>query len=323
MMTAKRFGMLEEALVIVASDNGAMPGGGQGGSNWPLRGEKQTPFEVRFLLLGGGGVSDARAPPYSRDDAPTLSYPPRARPQGGVRVPALMYSESERIIPRHARGTRFDGLFHVSDWLPTIFVGSAHGDESMLTSSNHTIDGVNQWTALIQQSDDKFTPSKATSTATLPRRHLILQASYLEGVAAIISGDYKLVYFNDSSAAGWWNTTGANEHAHEIRDVTDPTHDGLYLFDLSSDPNERVNLVGSKSEDHHKARVSLQVAFCEYYATRVADSAWRTDDVDAWKTWLDSNGGFVSAWTTVNETTQWPVSRYGFGADHAFAAICT
>ena len=55
MMTAKRFGMLEEALVIVASDNGAMPGGGQGGSNWPLRGEKQTPFEVRFLLLGGGG----------------------------------------------------------------------------------------------------------------------------------------------------------------------------------------------------------------------------------------------------------------------------
>ena len=61
MMTAKRFGMLEEALVIVASDNGAMPGGGQGGSNWPLRGEKQTPFEVRFLLFGEGGERRASA----------------------------------------------------------------------------------------------------------------------------------------------------------------------------------------------------------------------------------------------------------------------
>ena len=52
MMTAKKFGMLEEALVIVASDNGAMPGGGQGGSNWPLRGQKQTPFEVRLVVFG-------------------------------------------------------------------------------------------------------------------------------------------------------------------------------------------------------------------------------------------------------------------------------
>ena len=62
MMTAKRFGMLEEALVIVASDNGAMPGGGQGGSNWPLRGEKQTPFEVRLVVFGDARAALASTP---------------------------------------------------------------------------------------------------------------------------------------------------------------------------------------------------------------------------------------------------------------------
>lgn len=54
-------GMMNDTLVIVASDNGGCPS--SGGSNFPFRGFKHTLFE------------------------------------GGVRTPALVYSESDSIIP--------------------------------------------------------------------------------------------------------------------------------------------------------------------------------------------------------------------------------
>lgn len=53
--------MLDNTLVVLASDNGGCPA--QGGSNYPFRGFKHTMFE------------------------------------GGVRTPAFVYSKSEAIIP--------------------------------------------------------------------------------------------------------------------------------------------------------------------------------------------------------------------------------
>lgn len=54
-------GMLENTLVVFASDNGACPA--NGGNNYPFRGVKHTQFE------------------------------------GGVRVPAFVHSKSTAIIP--------------------------------------------------------------------------------------------------------------------------------------------------------------------------------------------------------------------------------
>ena len=54
-------GMMDNTLVVLASDNGGCPA--YGGSNFPYRGYKHTLFE------------------------------------GGVRTPALVYSKSESIIP--------------------------------------------------------------------------------------------------------------------------------------------------------------------------------------------------------------------------------
>lgn len=54
-------GLMENTLLIIASDNGGCPS--RGGSNYPFRGFKHTLFE------------------------------------GGVRVPAVVYSKSEAIIP--------------------------------------------------------------------------------------------------------------------------------------------------------------------------------------------------------------------------------
>ncbi|CAM9346631.1 unnamed protein product, partial [Laminaria digitata] len=75
-------GMLDNTLVVLASDNGGCPS--SGGSNYPYRGFKHTMFE------------------------------------GGVRAPALVYSKSGSIIPPEARGTVYDEMMHAVDWTPTL-----------------------------------------------------------------------------------------------------------------------------------------------------------------------------------------------------------
>ncbi|CAB1108130.1 unnamed protein product [Ectocarpus sp. CCAP 1310/34] len=73
-------GWLENSVIVVSSDNGACPD--DGGSNYPLRGTKQSVFE------------------------------------GGSRVPAFVWSKSH--LPSHAWGTTYDNLVHSTDWLPTL-----------------------------------------------------------------------------------------------------------------------------------------------------------------------------------------------------------
>ncbi|CBJ29740.1 Formylglycine-dependent sulfatase, C-terminal fragment [Ectocarpus siliculosus] len=75
-------GVLDNAVIVFASDNGACPS--KGGSNYPLRGFKHTTF------------------------------------QGGVRVPGFVYSKSADLIPEEARGTRYSGMMHSMDWTPTL-----------------------------------------------------------------------------------------------------------------------------------------------------------------------------------------------------------
>ncbi|CAM9787282.1 unnamed protein product [Hapterophycus canaliculatus] len=73
-------GWMNNSIVVVASDNGGCPS--DGGSNLPLRGVKMSNWE------------------------------------GGTKVPAFVYSPSH--IPHELWGTEYEGLMHVTDWLPTL-----------------------------------------------------------------------------------------------------------------------------------------------------------------------------------------------------------
>ncbi|CBJ29746.1 Formylglycine-dependent sulfatase [Ectocarpus siliculosus] len=101
-------GALDNTVLVVASDNGACPTAG--GSNYPLRGYKHTIFE------------------------------------GGVRVPAFVYSKSTDLIPEEARGTRYSGMMHSTDWTPTF--GSVVPDLP-LGEMGKELSGFDHWDAII------------------------------------------------------------------------------------------------------------------------------------------------------------------------------
>jgi len=82
--TLRDTGMYENSLIILASDNGAMPDTEAAGSNYPLRGFKKTLFE------------------------------------GGHKVPAFLHSP---LFSSDLWGTKNSQIFHVTDWLPTLMDG--------------------------------------------------------------------------------------------------------------------------------------------------------------------------------------------------------
>jgi len=94
----KEKGMYENSVIIVASDNGGCSH--NTGSNYPLRGEKNTLFE------------------------------------GGLRVNAFVHSP---LFPEDVQGTTLDCMVHNVDWLPTILKGAVgwDGDLGPLDGVNH------------------------------------------------------------------------------------------------------------------------------------------------------------------------------------------
>ncbi|XP_028175742.1 arylsulfatase B-like isoform X3 [Ostrinia furnacalis] len=130
-------GMLDDTIIIFASDNGAPTIGEMNnwGVNLPLRGKKFTPWE------------------------------------GGVRVPAFIWHSSFR--PRV-----WNGLMHITDWLPTL-TAAAGGQ------FNGKIDGINQWDSIVQDGESR-------------RRDVLLtlEDSDLNRYASYRAGDYKIVVGN-------------------------------------------------------------------------------------------------------------------------------
>ena len=118
-----RPGVWENTLVCYTHDNGAPLGGG--GSNYPLRGGKNSNFE------------------------------------GGVRVPGII--AGGWLTPAR-RGTTVATLFHVSVWLPTLLsVLGQPGPLSDALSDTIPYDGIDQCTATPDTAslDRVFAPSAA------------------------------------------------------------------------------------------------------------------------------------------------------------------
>jgi arylsulfatase A-like enzyme len=131
-----------------------------GGRNYPLRGTKGSLFE------------------------------------GGFKVEAFIYGKN---LPSTIQGTKYYGLFHVSDWFPTI-LGMAD-ITNFEASDDFQLDGVDQFGAI-------------TGGDSHPRSYLLYNYYYQDEnsdlytvtPAAVRNSQYKLLHTYNSSTAGGWYT---------------------------------------------------------------------------------------------------------------------
>lgn len=133
-----RRGMLSNTVFVFTSDNGAdtESANANHATAWPLKGQKYTAWE------------------------------------GGVHAPALIWSP----LFSGLQGSTYNNLFHVSDWLPTLYQLAG----GLPTDMEDDIDGSSHLDGL-------------TGGTERPRNELLINIDPVDNFSAIIEGDFKLV----------------------------------------------------------------------------------------------------------------------------------
>ena len=170
--------MWYNTILVLSNDNGGWVG--YGGLNTPYRGHKTTLWEGGIrglgLVVAPGRLGRARLGPSAATTA-------------GGRV-------------------RFNGLFHVTDWLPTLVTAAGGSITGLDPGRFGKIDGVDQWAALTALSTPAVSTSGAASdrgrqlaaasaaAAAFPRKDILHNIEGVDGtgVAVLRVGRHKLLH---------------------------------------------------------------------------------------------------------------------------------
>lgn len=174
--------------------------------------------------------------------------------EGGVRVPAFLYGTS---LGETTNGVHFQDLIHVSDILPTL-MGYLNADSD--TISTYKFDGINHWPNL-----SKRTPLQRNEIhIDTSSRYMAYSSGYLRTIQNIT---YKYV-FNPSVITFLFMRQKITEEYE---------YEGEYLFNLSDDPSEQVNLIPlmtlqanlpSRSHNSHRLNSILELMRQEVFKAR-------------------------------------------------------
>ena len=255
-------GLMDNTILVYASDNGAQCEGSQmgAGSNFPLRGSKGSLYE------------------------------------GAVRVPAFIYSP----LLGHQDGVdggSLSGLFHVSDWLPTLM--SAVGRSDLLTSADVALDGIDQWDYL------------QGTQETAPRTQVLINADTVTGISALRMGNYKLL-LNESTDVGWYSgdTFGLDLCFMSATNT-------VQLFDVENDQEERVDLSVAQPE----LVASLRAEIDRYLASAPAPAYCGVADEDAITKWFKANE--IEPWIKLDSDDEGMPIDYTCPDDTISSGWCT
>ena len=175
--------------------------------------------------------------------------------EGGLRVISFV-SGGSNVIPVGRRGSKYDGMLHSSDWLPTFVVGVAGLGPLPSNTGPTTMDGLDAWDAIL-------------TGAASPRTEVIHQVKspYFNDSStgyAIRVNDYKLMIGRpgDSRNQAWPDAAGAAvpfggsggyaepgkaDHCRARSGGNGVTHESVRcvpycLFDVVNDPGELNDL---------------------------------------------------------------------------------
>ncbi|CAN0073946.1 unnamed protein product [Pylaiella littoralis] len=279
-------GWMENSIIVVASDNGGCYS--SGGSCYPFRGNKDSYWE------------------------------------GGTKVPAFVYSTSH--IPEERWGTEYDGMMHVTDWLPTIAAGVGMD----LDGGAGSLDGINHWDSILNAEEEagNASPRQEILYNLDPYSYLYLAddsaggkgADNLLAKGAIRSGKYK--YIMNEYCAGWYTFDKPTLEEDPLTNLETVCNGNTcshcsgkactgqyfdYLFDLDTDPREEHNLIEIFPEVAETLRNRmLEVAFEEWTDPLLVDI-----DMRSYYVWAQYNWWMVPWWDLAQGATEDPFGISG------------
>mmetsp|Transcript_6518 Transcript_6518/g.8600 ORF Transcript_6518/g.8600 Transcript_6518/m.8600 type:complete len:236 (+) Transcript_6518:3-710(+) len=212
-----------------------------GGQNYPYRGQKNSLFE------------------------------------GGIKVNAFIHSP---LLPESAKGTQFSGLFHVSDWMPTLLSGLL---SSQALDDELGLDGLDLWGAALGLSGEQGV------------REEILHGFEVSATgkvrAALRLGNMKILY--GEADQSWYTpeTPGEKDLCARRSPESYPFSSNVMIFDIHEDPFEENN-VAEDLAGPEKSRLWMKLM---QYKMKLAAHAYTPDDGSALNIW-DENEKFTVPW---------------------------
>ena len=155
--------------------------------------------------------------------------------QGGIRVNAFV---SGGFLPEAMRGKKTDGYIHLADWYATFcaLAGVDPTDERAAKANLPPIDSMNMW------------PLISGQNSTSPRTDVPASNR------SLISGDYKILVGNVNQA-GWTGPQYPNlTNPSGGIDAVEKCGDSGCLYNIKTDPEERVNLANKMPDMLKKMR---------------------------------------------------------------------
>ena len=222
--------------------------------------------------------------------------------EGGIKVPAMVHSP---LLSDAAKGSVYDGLFHVTDWVPTLLTAAGLDSDAVITAQGGDTDGVSQWDALMNPASVSL-----ADASSLPRSEIMHQIDFLSTVGGQIYVD------SDEVMAAFTRVVGGSQYkiltATSIggygqpftEDIYNDSEDiGYYLFDLTADPLESNNLWDD--ERYSSLKKDLLTGMCDYYTSMIAPAF--SPNVDSHAFWVAVNStkkdpmdptelGYVTYW---------------------------
>ena len=162
-------GMSNNTYIVFSSDNGGCHAGG--GKNGPLRGTKGSLFE------------------------------------GGVKVDSFIYAPA--LLPASTAGLQYNGLFHISDWFPTLVQLTGI---SFTPASGYELDGVSHVDAWAGDQSSESFPRSALLYNYYTNVDFYTFNMWVNGSFAVRDAQYKLMHtFNSTTYGAWYDTETIDE----------------------------------------------------------------------------------------------------------------
>lgn len=241
-------GLLDDTIIIFSSDNGGPVGTPENLLGTVINTVREYAGISMKMCGNGSWAQDTGATNYPLRGSKGSLY------EGGVRVPGIIH------YPRAIRANSvFDGLFHVSDWFPTLL--TAAGVPDVAQRPSFPFDGVDQWRAL---TDD--------TSGSLQDRMLLINTDWAQLGGAMVQGRYKY-YFGGPFYFEIWQFPPEVGAAKGWAESADPQSLGSgkaiwcplgCMVDLLEDPRETAPFTPSARTNQTLFRQLLNVSKAYY-----------------------------------------------------------